>query len=110
MALSQEKISEILNYNGYFSAGDVEYGINGPELVDGKIYMSIYHYLEFIRENPRRFNTLKIGLILAETNDDIKKCKYIKHKFEIKKYSFELLEENIGLFELFMIKTPIKQP
>ena len=33
--------------------------------------------------------------------NDIKKCKYLKQNFEIKKYSFELIEENINLVENF---------
>ena len=41
MALTENKIQEILNYRRYYSAGAIEYGIHGPELVDGTIYISV---------------------------------------------------------------------
>ena len=99
--LTENKIHSILNYNRYFSAGDMEYGIDGPELVDGKIYISVYHYLEFMGKNPRNYDTFKMGAAFSGMTNDIKKCKYLKQNFEIKKYSFELIEENKNLVENF---------
>lgn len=101
MALTENKIQNILNYEGYFSAGDIEYGIHGPELVDGTIYISVYHYLEFTGKNPRNYDTFKMGAAFTDMTDDSKKCKYETQNFEIKKYSFELIEENPEVVEDF---------
>ena len=99
MALAANKIQDILNYSGYYSAGYIEYGIHGPELVDGTIYISVYHYLEFKGRKPWEYNTFKMGQAFYGITTDYKKCKYTTQEFDIGKYSFELLESKDDLVE-----------
>ena len=101
MALAANKIQDILNYGGYYSAGDIEYGIHGPDLVDGTIYISVYHFLQFSGKDPRNYDTFKMGKEFTGITSDYKKCKYVRQNFEIGKYSFELLEKNMKLVEQF---------
>lgn len=90
--LSDELKRNIMNFSGYFSAGAIEYGTDGPEEENGEIYLSTYHYLQFKGENPRNYDSFKTGAALIKKAREIKKCKYKSQNFEIKKFSFELLE------------------
>lgn len=101
MVLVEEKIKEILNYSRYYSAGEMDYGIDGPELENGVVYISVYHYLQFTGRSPRDYDSFDMGLAFTSITNDYKKCKYARQNFEIGKYSFELFEERNELVEQY---------
>ena len=101
MALTEDKIQQILNFENYYSAGTMDYGIDGPELTDGTVYISVYHFLEFMGEKPWDYDTFKMGQAFYGITSDRKKCKYLSQNFEIGKYSFELIEERMDIVEQF---------
>jgi hypothetical protein len=89
-------IDEIMNFNNYFKAcdGEMDFGKHGPEIIDGKIYISIFHYLEFKQMNPRNFDTFNLGKWLTEQSiSKIIKCKYSCQSFDINKFDVEMLFE-----------------
>jgi hypothetical protein len=106
MALSQHKISEILNFKGYFSNNEIEYGVHGPELVDGEVYISVYDYLQFKNKLAYNYDLLKISDVMsALSNDnDYIVCKYKGQPLEIKKFKFGLLEKRQDIFQKDIIK------
>jgi len=63
--MSQE-FDKIMNYPSYFSAGEMEYGIDGPEVEGNNLYISIYHYLQYLGQNPRGYDTFKLGKYLTD--------------------------------------------
>lgn len=91
----------IMNHPNYYSAGEIEYGIDGPEIYEDKLYISIYHYLEFIGENPRNYNSLKLGEYLTLKSNDYKVCKYKSQHFDINKFNLELLKEERSNFNKY---------
>ena len=101
MALTENKIQEILNYGRYYSAGQMDYGVDGPELIDGVVYISVYHFLEFTRRKPWEYDTFNMGKAFYGITTDYKKCKYLSQGFEIGKYDFELLLDRGDLVEQF---------
>lgn len=101
MALKESKIQQILNYGRYYSAGQMDYGVDGPELINGTVYISVYHFLEFMGEKPWEYDTFKMGQAFYGISRDFKKCKYLSQDFEIGKYDFEFLEERNELVNQF---------
>lgn len=93
MALPVKKLNQILNYK-YFSGGEIEIGISGPELDDEKVYITVFDYLQFIGETPSDFDTYNLGKELSKLSKYYKTCKYKNQDFTIRKYDYELLEKN----------------
>jgi hypothetical protein len=101
----------IMNFSNYYSAGEIEYGIDGPEINGDKLYISIYHYLEFIGENPRNYDTLKLGEYLTSKSFDYKVCKYKSQHFDINKFNLELLKEERSNFSNYRkVQTIVNRP
>jgi hypothetical protein len=99
--MKKETKNSILNYPNYYSAGSIEYGKHGPEEKDGEIYLSVFHYLEFNRLNPRDYNTFKLGQALASLTSDSTACKYSNQSFQILKYPYSFIQSNDDLVESF---------
>lgn len=105
--VSSEKIEgknrgfdEVLNFKRYYSAGAIEQGIHGPEVSNNKLYISIYHYLEYLGLTPRNYNTLALGNYLTSISaNDYKTCKYKTQSFYIKKFNLDLLIGKESVFE-----------
>lgn len=90
------QVDYILNFDGYFSKYTIEWGIHGPEIgADGKVYISVFHYLEYIGEDPFKYNTKGLGLNLMGPGIATIQCKYKEQHFVINKFDFEYLESNI---------------
>lgn len=97
--LSKEDVNEIVNFKGYYNAGELDYGIHGPEQIENKVYLSIWHYLEFIGEKPFEYDTKNIGDSFHLLTDDIHYCKYKKYGYQHGKYDFNLLKKNMEIFQ-----------
>jgi hypothetical protein len=96
------EFNEITSKKNYFSAGAIEYGIHGPEIEEGKLYISIYHYLEFLNLNPRDYNTFKLGNYLTNISSNYKECKYENQTYTINKFDLELLKKEREAFEDYL--------
>lgn len=83
--------SAILNYSNYYSDGPMDFGIDGPEIDNQKLYISIYHFLQYIGEDPHNYDTYSLGNYLTKKSLDYKTCKYMCQSFNINKFNFELL-------------------
>lgn len=97
--------TEILNFPKYFKAcnGQMDYGTHGPELKDDNLYISIFHYLEFIGQAPSKFDTFNLGKWLTESSDkDILSCKYACQSFSINKFNLVLLQQLENKFNEFL--------
>jgi hypothetical protein len=95
------EFDSILNFSNYYSKGEMEYGIDGPEIYEDKLYISIYHYLEYINENPHNYDTFNLGLYLFTKSATILKCKYKAQNIEIDKYDLELLKTESDNFKKY---------
>jgi hypothetical protein len=100
----------ILNYSNYYSKGEIEYGIDGPEIFEDKLYISIYHYLEYINENPHNYDTFNLGLYLFKKSENFRKCKYKDQNIEIDKYNLELLKTERKNFDKYKKATKTISP
>lgn len=96
MNLEFERITDKKNY---YSAGTIEYGIHGPEISNNILYISIFHYLEYLTLNPRAYNTFSLGNYLTKVSSNYKVCKYESQSFRINKFDLELLKKERGNFE-----------
>lgn len=98
--LKSETQKKIFEFDGYFSAGEMEFGIDGPQLYSGIVFLSSYHYLQFKGKDPSLYNINEIGKKLSlMSKNTYERCKYKTQTFVINKYSFELMEENPEVFE-----------
>lgn len=102
-SMESNEHSRILNYPNYFMAGNgqMDFGIHGPEVIEGKLFISIYHYLEYIDISPRKYDTFSLGRYLTSRSSKYLKCKYGSQNFEINKFELELLKEETGEFDNF---------
>ncbi len=93
--MNTREFEDILNYQNYYSPGSIEmdYGSHGPEMKNGKLYISIYHYLEFIGDSPWKYNTFRLGEYLSTCSNDYLKCKYENQSFEISKFNIEVIKK-----------------
>jgi len=98
------EFDEILIYQNYYSPGstEMEYGLHGPEMKNGKLYISIYHYLEFTGDSPWKYNTFKLGGYLSTCSNDYLKCKYKNQSFEISKFNIEIIKKEKLNFKNFI--------
>ncbi len=99
--IENPEFQKIMDFPNYYSAGEIEYGIHGPEIENGKLYISVYHFLEFHLLNPRNYNTFSIGNEFSKLSNDYKTCKYKSQNFTIGKYDWELLKNNWAIFERY---------
>lgn len=84
--------NSVISFGNYFKAGEIEYGIHGPEMNGDKLYLSVWHYLEYIGQNTILYDTLQLGRYLTQKSSSYLKCKYQSQNFEINKFDFELLK------------------
>lgn len=93
------EFDKITNKSNYYKASEIEYGIHGPEIEDNKLYISIYHYIEYLGLSPRDYNTFKLGNYLTNCSSNYKECKYESQSFSINKFDLELLKKERSSFE-----------
>ena len=94
----------ILNFKMYFKGKTLEYGENGPELKEGKIYISVYHFLEFNGINPHNYDVFAMGNYLARLTSDYCIVKYVSDDFKINKYHYDFIRLNNNILEQFKIE------
>lgn len=94
----------ILNFKLYFKGKKVEYGENGPELKEGKIYISVYHFLEFNGINPHNYDVFSMGNYLSSLTSDYCIVKYVMDDFKINKYPYDFIRRNNNILEQFKIE------
>ena len=93
---------DILNFDYYFKNWTLIEGENGPEPLNSKIYISVYHFLEYQGRDPHQYNTFKIGgHFYSECGNDYLTCRYKEFSELIHKYDFDLLLTNFHEFENF---------
>ena len=97
-----EELSDIVNFPHYFSNLKIEYGIHRPELKNNKIYISVYHFMEYNSILPQNYDTIAIGGFFSNLTNDFTKCKYYNQDFEINKYDYNFIKENKELFTKFI--------
>lgn len=97
-----ETHQNILNYSYYFSAGEMEFGIDGPELINDKVYISIYHYLQYSKLKPAKYNTFSLGNYLTSKSSYYAECKYKSQSFSINKFDLELIESELHAFDNYL--------
>ncbi len=95
---------DILNFKMYFKSYNPLPGIiNGPEEKGGKIYISIYHFMEYNGINPELYYTLNIGLYFYENiTKDVISCFYTNYPHKIDKYDYEIIKRNQHIFKNFL--------
>lgn len=96
-----EEFSKIMNFSNYYSAGTTEYGVDGPEIEDSKLYLSVYHYLQYLGENPRDYDTFRLGNYLTGMSLNYKSCKYESQSFSINKFDLDLLKKEESQFSRY---------
>jgi hypothetical protein len=94
----------ILNFELYFKGKKIEYGVDGPELKEGKIYISVYHFLEFNGIDPHAYDVFTIGNYFTRLTSDFLTVKYQNDDFKINKYHFNFLKLNKKSMEQFKMK------
>ncbi len=95
---------DILSFDMYFDKYTTLPGIiNRPEEKDGKIYISIYHFMEYNGINPELYYTLNIGLYFYENiTKDVISCFYTNYPHKIDKYDYEIIKRNQHIFKNFL--------
>ena len=82
----------IAKTNYFKKCNEMDFGTHGPEIKNNEVYLSIYHFLEFLKEFPNRYNTVKLGGYLSDlVGDDKISCKYECQDFTILKFPVSLL-------------------
>lgn len=97
----EEEFNSILNFKGYYSAGKIDKGNHGPEIDNEKLYISIYHYLQYIGEDPHDYYTDKLGNYLTTKSSDYKECKYETQSYDINKFNIDLLKSERNNFDKY---------
>lgn len=101
-SFSNPEFQGIMSFGRYFEAGTIEKGIHGPEINNGKLYMSIFHYLEYMQMGPRSYDTFKLGNYLTgRSAGDYQECKYDTQHFHINKFNLELLKREMPNFRVY---------
>lgn len=96
-------VDDILKFKHYFNKFEPKKGtINGPEVKKSKVYISVYHFLEYEGLNPKLYDTDNIGLYFYNniTKDTIP-CFYVDYSKKIDKYEYKVLKENFEIFEKY---------
>jgi hypothetical protein len=89
---------DILNFKHYFSGFKLIEGIHGPEEVNSKIYLSVFHFMEYDGINPHDFDTISIGGHLSTLTSDYQFCVYSDFPHKINKYEYNFLIKNKSVF------------
>ncbi len=95
-----------------YSNGDkIKLGTHGPELKNGKLYISIYHYLEYVCKEPNEYKTIELGgylteqsiMTLSKLNPQYISCEYYNYHHKINKFELEFLrkKEKSEIFEKY---------
>lgn len=89
----------------YKNGESIEMGTHGPETKNGKTYISIYHYLEYLKTEPNSYDTERLGLYLTnKSNSDYLICKYESQNFKINKFNVTMLEKERINFNNYLKK------
>lgn len=92
-------IDDIINFPNYLDKYTPCKGsVNGPELYNEKVYLSIYHFLEYEELKPSDYRKSELGLYLKSLTDDVIPCFYEDYDDKIYKYPYEFLKENESKF------------
>ena len=95
---------DVMNFKHYFKNWTILQGEHGPEvgIDNSKIYISVYHFLEYQGKDPHKYDTFNIGGYFYKIcGNDYKVCKYKEFEELIHKYDFNLLLKNFHEFEKF---------
>jgi len=95
---------DIKNFEHYFKNWTLLQGEHGPEYGsnNSKIYISVYHFLEYQGKDPHEYDTFNIGGYFYKIcGNDYKICQYKEFEELIHKYDFDLLLTNFDDFEKF---------
>jgi hypothetical protein len=97
------KTEEVMNYSNYFEAGngEMDFGQHGPEIEDDVLFISIYHFLEFLGLNPKNYHTLNLGKYLTQISSKYLTCKYKAQSFDINKFDIDMLCDEMENFEKY---------
>lgn len=111
------QIKQILNYKGYYGDGDGKTELikgfgnrNGPVLWDERVFISVYHFLQFHSEDPNKFDTFKIGQIFNKISPDYSRpdvtVRMMNSGTERKfaRYDFDFLEENFEIIRRYKLR------
>lgn len=102
--------AKILEFKGYYGKNDplielIEGEVNGPIRRNDKVYISVYHYLEFKNVAPSKFDTNGIGKYFASICDDdfiLITYKLKNGKIQTtKRYDYNFIERNKETFKKF---------
>lgn len=103
------KVDDIMNYKPYtMSQKAINGTFNGPELSENKqkVYLSVFHYLEYENIDPHLYETIDIGRRLSDMTFDTKcyKVDYEKYGYDkVNKYEYNFLKKNHS----FILSFPI---
>jgi hypothetical protein len=116
VSLYQEYLfKQILDFKGYYGMNDprielIDGEVNGPIRRNDKIYISIYHYLEFKRESVNSYDKNKAGAYFKSiSNGDYVTVTYKLRSGVVQtthRYDYNLIERNKKELEKFRIQTP----
>ena len=97
---SMGEVNHILNFAHYFDKFKPKKGtVNGPELKNSKVYLSVYHFLEYEGKDPHKYNTENIGLdFYTNITQDTIPCFYENYNRKIDKYEYNVLKKNFSIF------------
>lgn len=100
---STAEFERILRGSYFRACSEMDKGFHGPEVKNGMLYMSIYHYLEYTMKGPRNYETFDLGgYLTGQSNGDYLVCKYECQDFEINKFNLDLLKSEENNFEDFL--------
>lgn len=95
----------------YANGDEIIIGTHGPERKNGNLYITIYHYLEYVCKEPSVYKTVELGgylttqslKLLNKLNPQYIPCKYGKYPHVINKFELAFLrkEEQLGIFEKY---------
>lgn len=96
-------VSDIMNFEHYYSGKQLIQGKHGPELHDGKAYLSVYHFMEYEGIDPQGYDTRAIGGRLSELTHDFYQCEYKGDGYTVNKYEYSFLKEKQETFKNFKV-------
>jgi hypothetical protein len=99
---SFESNNDILDFEHYFSKHTLISGIHGPQEHNGKVYISIYHFMEYNGIVPTLYDTIAIGGCLSDLTTDYKVCRYKEHSFNINKCEYHFIKEHKHIFKQYL--------
>lgn len=104
----QTDLEIILNFDDYYKGKKIIVGKNGPEKINTKVFISIYHFLEVNGKDPKNFDVLAAGADLTSVCRSYKEnyeiCEYEGDGYEIHKYEYFFIIKNFSIIEKFKLK------